>query len=294
MRVLELFCGIGGAASALPAHAQVVGAVDHDRDALHTYAANWHHRLVVKNLARVPPAWYAAFGADLWWMSPPCQPHGIRGEQRDLEDPRSEAFVGVIAAIREVRPKFIGLENVPWFEGSAAYALLRQTLDALGYDVREQVLCPTMLGVPNERRRFYLVAGDGLASWSEPRANTVPLRQWLLSDASPELDVPPELLEKFGAAFHVVDADDPRAVTACFTAAYGKSPVYCGSYLRDGRRLRRFDPLEIARLHGFGMDFRFGDGLPLRRRWIQVGHSLSVPAVREVLSILPGLAANGV
>lgn len=286
MRILELFCGIGGAAAALDGH-DVVAAVDHDRDALATYRANVAHPTITKNLARVKPAWYAQHDADLWWMSPPCQPHGIRGAQKDLADPRSEAFIGVVAAIREVRPRFIALENVPWFEGSAASDLLYDALAAIGHEVRPRVLCPTMLGVPNERRRFYLVSGRELRDWTEPVAVPRPLSKYLLLDPPASLDVDPALRERFGDAFHVVDADDPRAVTACFTAAYGKSPVYCGSYLRQRGRLRRFDPLEIARLHGFPDSFRFAEGLSERRRYAQVGHALSVYAVREVLRALP-------
>ncbi len=286
MKVLELFCGVGGAAAAFDGHT-IVAAVDHDRDALATYGASFPHRTITKNLARVKPDWYAQFNADLWWMSPPCQPHGIRGAQKDLDDPRSEAFIGVVAAIREVRPAFIALENVPWFEGSAAYDLLRDALAAIGHDVRPRVLCPTMLGVPNERRRFYLVSGRDLRDWSEPVAPSRPLASYLLTDAPASLDVDPALRARFGDAFHVVDADDPRAVSACFTAAYGKSPVYCGSYVRQGDRLRRFDPIEIARLHGFPASFRFADGLSERRRYAQVGHALSVHALRDVLTALP-------
>ena len=136
MRILELFCGIGGAAAA--AGGEVLAAIDHDRDALATYSLNFPHRVVVRNLARVPAAWYASFNADIWWMSPPCQPHGIRGQQRDLDDPRSEAFLSVIQAIREVRPLAIGLENVPWFSGSASWQLLRETLESGGYGVQER------------------------------------------------------------------------------------------------------------------------------------------------------------
>jgi DNA (cytosine-5)-methyltransferase 1 len=286
MRVLELFCGIGGAAAALHGHGEIVAAVDHDRDALATYATNFPHRVVVKNVAPLKPAWFAGFDADLWWMSPPCQPHGIRGAQRDLDDPRSAAFLAVIGAIRAVRPRYVALENVPWFEGSAAHALLRDAL--AGYTVRERQLCPTMLGIPNERRRFYLVAGDALRDWDPPVARRVPLAAFLDPAPTAGLDVDEGLRARFGDAFHVVDADDPRAVAACFTAAYGRSPVYCGSYVRQYGRLRRFSADEIARLHGFGAGFRFAPGLSDRRRYAQVGHALSVPSVREVLTAIPG------
>ena len=217
-------------------------------------------------------------------MSPPCQPHGIRGAQRDLDDPRSEAFLSVIAAIAAVRPTWVGLENVPWFAGSSAHARLRDVLDGCGYVVHERELCPTRLGIPNERRRFYLVAGPALMPVDSPVVALSPLSGFVRNDVDGDVD--PGLRERFGQAFHVVDRDDAHAVTACFTAAYGRSPVYCGSYLRDGDQLRRFDPREIAALHGFGPDFRFADGLTLQRRYTQIGNSLSVPAVREVLSAI--------
>lgn len=292
MRVLELFCGIGGAATAAGGAAvsagvgaEVAAAVDHDRDALLTYGENFPHRVVVRNLARVPAAWFASFGADTWWMSPPCQPHGIRGAQRDLDDPRSEAFRTVVQAIREVRPRAIGLENVPWFAGSASWRLLRDALDECGYGVEEREVDATHLGLPVERRRFYLAAvRDGAPAPLDPPFPTVrPLREFVSADPDPALAVEPELAERFGGAFHVVDADDDRAVAACFTAAYGRSPVYCGSYLRQGGTLRRFAPEEILALHGFPRGFRFPAGLPLKRRYTQAGHSVPVPAVALVL-----------
>ena len=38
----------------------------------------------------------AAFGADLWWLSPPCQPYSVRGRGRDLDDPRARTAGGVV------------------------------------------------------------------------------------------------------------------------------------------------------------------------------------------------------
>jgi site-specific DNA-cytosine methylase len=259
--------------------------VDHDRSVLATYAQNHAHPILVKNLNDVRTSFFAPFHADLWWMSPPCQPHTVRGLRRDLDDPRARSFVSVVRAIGEIQPSAIGLENVPGFAGSRAHALLRDTLDRVGYEVVERNLCPSWLGVPNERLRFYLVAGRGLRAYGPLPSRPIPLRRFLC-DASPDLDVEAPLRARFGAAFHVVDADDERAVAACFTSAYGRSPVYSGSYLRDGDRLRRFSPREIAGLLGFSKGFRFPDGLPHRKAWDQIGNSVSVDAVREVLSVL--------
>ena len=295
MRILELFSGIGGTAAAVHGRADVVAAVDHDRKADAVYAANWPHRREVKNLAYVKRPWLASFQADLWWMSPPCAPHGIRGDQADLDDPRSAAFRNLVAAIPEVGPRYLALENVPWFHGSRAWALLETTLERAGYTSLEHIeLCPTALGLPSLRRRFYAVASKGPLVRTEPVVQRRPLSDFLLP-FQPELALPASLTDRFGGALHIVDADDEQAVAATFTRAYANSPVYAGSYLRqrDGEvsRLRWFSPGEIAALHGMPAGFSFA-GLPNADGWKLVGNGVSVPAVRHVLGWLPDLAAG--
>ena len=299
MRVLELFSGLGGLAAALAGRAEVEGAVDHDRRAADVYAASWPHpgAMQVKNLASVKTAWLQAFEADLWWMSPPCAPHGIRGEQADLDDPRSEAFTALLRHLAAIRPRWLALENVPWFADSRAHARLREVLADQGYAVDAVELCPTELGVPASRRRFCLVAHrDGPAVIPPPDlAAGAPRRlAEIVGPWREDLAVDPERLARFGDALHVVDPEDDLATAACFTRAYGKSPVYCGSYLRqrdpDGRSgLRHFAPEEIAALYGFPPMPALA-ALPPRFGWRLIGNSVSVQAVRHVLRGIPDLA----
>lgn len=289
MRILELFSGIGGLAEAAEGTHPVVGAVDHDTRAQAVYGAHFPaHRRETKNLASVKPAWLAGFDADLWWMSPPCTPHSVRGRRRDLDDPRSAALRTVLRAVREVRPRAIALENVPGFEVSDALAEVREAVADAGLEhVACREICPTLLGVPGVRRRFYLVASRTPLAPGAPPRNDLPLRSVLGPDDD-ALAVPPDVLERFGGALHVVDPADDRAVAACFTRAYGNSPVYAGSYLRTASGgLRRFAPAEIARLHGHTRT-RALEALPLRDGWRLVGNGLSVPVVRWVLSWLGG------
>lgn len=288
MRVLELFSGIGGLAAALEPEDTVVAAVDHDRDAQRVYAANFpHHRRETKNLAPIPLAWLQAFDADLWWMSPPCAPHGIRGAQRDVDDPRSAALARLTRALREgYGPKHVALENVPWFADSRAHDQLQDALASAGYaHTHGAELCPTDLGVPSVRRRFYLVASRAPLHVTAPVPVRTPLAAYVGAWRD-ELDLPDDVRARFFDALHIVDADDPEAEAACFTRAYGTSPVYVGSYLRQEGRVRRFAPEEIARLHGMPTGFQF-DGLPLRRAWQLVGNGLSAQVVRHVLTWIP-------
>ncbi len=286
MRALELFSGIGGFAAAVADRVDVVGAVDHDLVSQQIYALNWAHPRFVKNLASVRDPWLAAFNADLWWMSPPCAPHGIRGQQRDVDDPRSAALRRLTRAFEVIGPDHVAMENVPWFFGSRAWDELLLAWERAGYaHVEHGEICPTALGWPSQRRRFYAVASRRPLRRSAASPTPVRLSDCLLP-WDEALAASPALLERFGDALHVVDADDPGAIAATFTRAYGNSPVYVGSYLRQGGRIRLFHPKEIAALHGLPAGFDFG-AVSLRDGWRRVGNSVSVPVVRHVVGWIP-------
>lgn len=282
MRAIEWFSGIGGAAAALAGRAEVVLAVDQDAEADAVYRAWWGHPTRRWNVAGLKPAQVPE--AELWWMSPPCQPYTIRGRQRDLADPRSRAFVRLLELLDALAPPHVALENVPWFEGSEAHARLRELLSRHGYAVAEGTLCPSELGVPMQRRRFFLLASRTLPVGPPARGGVSrPLRAYVASPPPPDTEVAADVLERFGHALHRVDPRDEGAVAACFTGAYGHSPVYAGSYLAQGAAVRRFAPDEILALLGFPPHCALPDGLARRKRYKLVGNSVSVDCVRAVL-----------
>ena len=294
-RVLELYCGIGGCAAALDGCAVPVAAVDINRVALGVYAHNFPHPVVPALVESLAVVQLRRWNADLWWMSPPCQPFTRRGLRRDIDDPRAETFLAALERLAEVRPPYVAFENVPAFRASRGHGRLLATLGGAGYrSIRECLLCPTSLGVPNLRRRYYLVAARGrLLPLLEPRCSgTEPLGRYLDAAPSPALDVEPELAGRYRGALHVVRPDDPGAVTHCFTSAYGRSPVRSGSYLTSGPGIRRFSPTEILRLLGFPSTYRLPPELPLGNAWRLVANSLSTIAVRAVLSTIPEIAES--
>ena len=294
LRVLELYCGIGGCAAALTPKVQVVAAMDINQTALDVYRWNFPHTTLPVGLDFVEASSLRNWHADLWWLSPPCQPFTVRGLHRDSEDPRARSFLRIIECLPAVRPHYLAMENVPGFAGSHTHGLLREALDDLGYSTRELLLCPTELGLPNRRRRFYLVAGltDLLPETRSP-IEPPPLGAYLEPDPSPDLWIDEELVDRYRHALDIVDPESTAAVTACFTSAYGRSPVRSGSYLQTPTGIRRFSPLEIVRLLGFPPDFELPPDLSTQAAWRLVGNSLSVPAVRCVLSAIPELAAVG-
>ncbi|MGE5844726.1 MAG: DNA cytosine methyltransferase, partial [Syntrophaceae bacterium] len=77
IRALELFCGIGGfAAASAGTNLRVAGAVDQSPAALDVNRLNFPgHDAWQLNLENVTPDELLVFGADFWWLSPPCQPY---------------------------------------------------------------------------------------------------------------------------------------------------------------------------------------------------------------------------
>ena len=161
-------------------------------------------------------------------------------------------------------------------------AFLMQALDDAGYRRRERLLCPTRLGIPMKRSRYYLVASlDSVPGWRPVRAHRRRVESYTIRPVDPDLYLDAAFLERFHGKLPISDpVGFPRV--GVFTSAYGKSPVFAGSYWQDEGGVRHFSPREGLRF----LDFPDGlslAGLGFRRAWNLVGNSLSTTSVREVL-----------
>ncbi len=113
------------------------------------------------NLETISPASLAAHNCSIWLMSPPCQPYTSLSAQADAKDPRSKAlrhiFTRVLPSLADP-PQYLAIENVPAFLWSEGRRMVVAALQQLNYDIEEFELCPTLFGVPNKRRRYFMVA----------------------------------------------------------------------------------------------------------------------------------------
>ena len=280
LAALELFAGIGGWRYALEGRGRVLAAWDVDEAARATYEANHGARPSARELATIAVEEIARHGADTWLLSPPCQPFARMGNRHGLADPRSRAFLRLMAVFDEAPPRHLVLENVEGFLGSDAHGLLAERLRRHGLSWVEHRLCPTRFGIPNRRPRAWVVASSApLAALAPPEIEPEPLARFLDAAEDPALEVDPALLARHLPGLDLVAPGDRRS--ACFIGGYGQRLVGSGSFLRTARGVRRFSPAEIARLLGLPAELPL-PARPLARAALPAARQLAVDSGRAL------------
>jgi len=161
LRAIDLFCGAGGSSwGARLAGAQMVGAFDAWDLAGQVYKDNFpdahffHGRLEEMDL----PAITKQLGeVDLMLASPECTNHGpAKGNRPRCENSKNTAFQ-VTRFARALKPRWIVIENVSSMRRWDRYEELIDNLIDLGYHIHPQILNSAQFGVPQRRRRLFLL-----------------------------------------------------------------------------------------------------------------------------------------
>ena len=97
---------------------------------------------------------------DLLCAGFPCQAFSIAGKRGGFADARGTLFFEIARLVADKRPAYFILENVPGLlshdKGRTFHTIL-STLSELGYGVEWKVLNSKDFGVPQSRKRVYLV-----------------------------------------------------------------------------------------------------------------------------------------
>ncbi len=162
IRFFDMFAGIGGFRSGLESVGgfSCVGYCEIDKYVKQAYEAMYDTEGEVYfsdaktiNPERLP-------NIDLICGGFPCQSFSIAGKRGGFADARGTLFFEIarIAAVK--RPSYLLLENVPGLlshDQGRTFATIIGTLSELGYDVAWQVLNSADFGVPQSRKRVYIV-----------------------------------------------------------------------------------------------------------------------------------------
>ncbi|XFA98648.1 DNA cytosine methyltransferase [Candidatus Izemoplasma sp. B36] len=158
-RTISLFSGIGGLDLGFDyAGFNVIWANDYDKYAVQTYRENISKNIVcadIRNEMENIPS------HDILIAGFPCQPFSTLGSLKGFDDERGTLFFTIKEILKRNKTKVAVLENVKNImnhnKGETFKRLLRE-LTELGYEVNFNVLDTQDFGLPQRRRRVFIVA----------------------------------------------------------------------------------------------------------------------------------------
>ncbi|KYC43931.1 DNA methyltransferase [Scytonema hofmannii PCC 7110] len=181
-KIIDLFAGAGGLTTGF--HLAGFGslcAIDVEAKALATYKQNYPNtKIVNQDILKVDPSdlrsWLGLQKEELTALigGPPCQgfSRNIPADYRYLNDSRNQLYRTFLEFVKEFRPLYIVIENVPEilkaYDGVIRHEITEQ-LEAQGYKVSSASLNSANYGVPQTRARaFFLASLDQYLQFPKP------------------------------------------------------------------------------------------------------------------------------
>lgn len=159
LTAIDLFAGAGGfTTGAAMAGVRVLWAANHWPAAVQVHANNHPDtQHLCQDLHQAD--WTRVPAHDLLLASPCCQGHTrARGKDRPHHDASRSTAWAVVSALECHKTPIAIVENVPEFLDWVLYPAWAQAMRALGYSLGEHVLDAADSGVPQHRRRLFIVA----------------------------------------------------------------------------------------------------------------------------------------
>lgn len=166
MNFLDLFAGIGGFRFGMErAGHKCVGYCEKDKYARASYQAihNTEGEIDFKDITEVTDEEFRSLKkkVDVICGGFPCQAFSIAGKQLGFDDTRGTLFYEIARAIKQIKPRYVFLENVRNLlshDKGKTFTTMLNILHDLGYDTEWQVLNSKNFGVPQNRERVFIIA----------------------------------------------------------------------------------------------------------------------------------------
>jgi len=158
--VVSLFAGIGGIDLGFEfAGFDVIWANDFDKNACRTYRANVSENIVEGDIRLVKDQ---IPDHDVLVGGFPCQPFSTLGKLQGFEDEKNRGtlFFEIMDIVKKHDTKIIVLENVKNLinhDGGETFKRILRELDEAGYYANSQILDTQDYGIPQRRKRVFLV-----------------------------------------------------------------------------------------------------------------------------------------
>lgn len=162
IRFFDMFAGIGGFRSGLERIGgfECVGHCEIDKYVNRAYCAMYETEgeYYCADARTIDPGTMPDF--DLICAGFPCQSFSVAGKRLGFSDTRGTLFFEVARIAAAKRPSFLFLENVPGLlshDGGRTLDTIFSALVEMGYHLEWCVLNSKYFGVPQQRRRLYII-----------------------------------------------------------------------------------------------------------------------------------------
>lgn len=167
MKIIDLFAGCGGLSTGFEmAGFDIPLAVEKDEWASETYQFNHKKTKVITGditkIKNVKKYFNKNTKIDGVIGGPPCQGFSLSGK-RDPKDPRNSLFMDFVRIVKEVKPKFFMMENVPGIlsmktaKNESVVELIMDEYKKAGYNAKYEILNAAEFGVPQTRMRVVFI-----------------------------------------------------------------------------------------------------------------------------------------
>jgi DNA (cytosine-5)-methyltransferase 1 len=286
MNVVSLFSGIGGFDLGFErAGFQVAACVEIDQACRTVLARHFPNAQQYEDVRHVTGSEFA--NADVLVGGFPCQDVSIAGRRAGLAGERSGLWHEFRRIAAEAKTEWVVIENVPGLlssRGGRDFAVILRGLVECGYGVAWRILDSQYFGVPQRRRRLFIVGhlGDGRA------ASVLFERSGAAGNNQTCAETQQTASADAGGGSVCTDRNarvyDARGygggcITPSLTVQNGRITDYTIIvHTEDG--LRRLTPLECERLQGFPDGWTAGHSDTARYKML--GNAVTVPVAQWI------------
>lgn len=161
MRLLDVFSGIGGLAAGLESSGefQVAAFCEISPFCRRVLASRWNGVPIYEDVRDLSADRLVSDGIPVHAICGgfPCQDISIAGAGRGIDGPRSGLWREMARLVRELRPRYVIVENVPALLHRGLGRVLGD-LASLGYDAEWHCISAAACGLPHVRDRVWIIA----------------------------------------------------------------------------------------------------------------------------------------
>lgn len=158
LKIIDLFSGCGGLSLGFQnAGFEILAAFDNWTPAINTYQANFHHDAIQLDLSDEGVIEIlSAYNPEMIIGGPPCQDFSSAGK-RNEETQRADLTIKFSEIVAAIKPKVFIMENVGRISVTNTLKKSKIIFQENGYGLSEVILNASLCGVPQARKRFFLI-----------------------------------------------------------------------------------------------------------------------------------------